>query len=73
MNKNLLAAAERADFCFWEDESWGPGPGNIDWSSSDYSKELEVFAKEILLDFYRNHFDINGEDISEQIRKYTDE
>lgn len=29
-------------FVFWEDESWGPGEGRIDWGC-DYTEEFESF------------------------------
>jgi hypothetical protein len=48
MNKNLEKLAEQAGFIFWtEEEDWGPGPGNIDWSA-DYAVELEKFAELII-------------------------
>jgi hypothetical protein len=43
MNEKLMRLAKQADFCFWDDEHYGPGPGNIDWGPS-YDKELVQFA-----------------------------
>jgi hypothetical protein len=40
INKKLEDLAVDAGFAFWEDEEWGPGPGNIDWSSN-YDVELQ--------------------------------
>ena len=40
INKKLQELAVDAGFAFWEDEAWGPGPGNIDWSS-EYDMELQ--------------------------------
>lgn len=40
INKKLEALAVDAGFAFWEDEEWGPGPGNIDWSMN-YDMELQ--------------------------------
>jgi hypothetical protein len=42
MNKKIKDLAKEAGFVTWANESWGPGKGNIDWSSS-YDKELEKF------------------------------
>jgi hypothetical protein len=43
MNKTLynktMELARRADFCFWEDETWAPEFQAIDWSS-DYDNQL---------------------------------
>lgn len=48
MNKKLQELADQAGFIFWtEEEDWGPGPGNIDWSA-DYAVELEKFAELIV-------------------------
>ena len=44
MDKRTQELAEQAGFVFWGEESWGPGPGNIDWSC-DYNEEFEKFAK----------------------------
>lgn len=40
INKKLTELAVDAGFAFWEDEKWGPGPGNIDWSS-EYDQQLQ--------------------------------
>lgn len=49
MNERFMKLAKQAGFCFWEDEHYGPGPGNIDWSS-DYTVELEKFAEALIRD-----------------------
>lgn len=43
MNSTVRDLAQKAGFSFWEDESWGPGPGHIDWSC-DYDSEFEAFV-----------------------------
>ena len=40
INRKLQELAADAGFVFWEDEEWGPGPGNIDWSSQ-YDMQLQ--------------------------------
>ena len=40
INKKLTELAADAGFIFWENEEWGPGPGNIDWSSQ-YDQQLQ--------------------------------
>jgi hypothetical protein len=42
MNKKIKDFAKKAGFSTWANESWGPGPDNIDWSGN-YDKELEKF------------------------------
>lgn len=42
MNSIITHLAKEAGFCLWEDESWGPGPGHIDWNA-DYELEFERF------------------------------
>jgi hypothetical protein len=44
MNKKIKKLAKKAGFVIWGDEPWGPGKGNIDWSSN-YDNELKKFAK----------------------------
>jgi hypothetical protein len=44
MSERINQLKAEAGFVLWEDESWGPGKGKIDWSS-DYEKELETFAE----------------------------
>jgi hypothetical protein len=44
MNKKIKKLAKKAGFVIWGDESWGPGKGNVDWSSN-YDRELKKFAK----------------------------
>jgi hypothetical protein len=51
INKKLQEMAVDAGFAFWEDEAWGPGPGNIDWSS-EYDQQLQclydIMLEEVL-------------------------
>jgi hypothetical protein len=44
MNAVIQTLLEDAGFGMWGDEEWGPGPGNIDWSSY-YDNEFEQFLK----------------------------
>jgi len=44
MKKKIRKLAKKAGFIIWDDSSWGPGKGHIDWSC-DYDKELKKFAK----------------------------
>ena len=43
MNERIRELAEKAGFVLWGDEMWGPGKGNIDWSSN-YDKELLLYT-----------------------------
>lgn len=43
MSKKTKKLAKQAGFVFWNNESWGPGKGKIDWSS-DYDKEFSVYT-----------------------------
>jgi hypothetical protein len=36
-----------ADFTFWENEQWGPGPDHIDWGSN-YDKQVNKFGDNII-------------------------
>ena len=47
MNDKIKALAEQAGFVFWNDESWGPGSGNIDWSC-DYQREFNTFVQSLV-------------------------
>ena len=51
INKKLQELAADAGFAFWENEAWGPGPGNIDWSS-EYDQQLQclydIMLEEVL-------------------------
>ena len=49
INKKLQELAFDAGFAFWEDEAWGPGPGNIDWSS-EYDEQLQGLYDRMLED-----------------------
>ena len=44
MNERIKELLTEAGFCFWQDEEWGPGAGNIDWSNN-YDKEMNIFCK----------------------------
>ena len=47
INKNIQKLIEESGFVLWEDEPWGPGKGNIDWSN-DYTEEMETFVKSLI-------------------------
>jgi len=47
MKKKIKKLAKKAGFVIWDDSSWGPGKGNIDWSC-DYDKELTKFLELIV-------------------------
>lgn len=49
MKKKIKKLAKKAGFVIWDDSSWGPGKGNIDWSC-DYDKELKKFAHLIVME-----------------------
>lgn len=44
MNEQIKELLKKAEFCFWEDEPWGPGKNYIDWGC-DYTKEMNCFIK----------------------------
>lgn len=44
MNPIIKQLAEEAGFCFWSDESWGPGEGHIDWGA-DYDDEFQKYSE----------------------------
>lgn len=49
MNERVKSLSEAAGFVFWKKESWGPGPGHIDWSCK-YDSELEQLVKLVVLE-----------------------
>ena len=49
MKKKIKKLAKKAGFVIWSDASWGPGKGNVDWSSN-YDKELKKFAHLIVME-----------------------
>ena len=49
MNERIKELLTEAGFCFWQDEEWGPGAGNIDWSA-DYTKEFGEFVNLLIRD-----------------------
>jgi hypothetical protein len=70
MNKKLQELADQAGFIFWtEEEDWGPGPGNIDWSA-DYAVELEKFAELIVRECAEVAANRDALDIYEEIREH---
>jgi hypothetical protein len=59
MNERIKALAKQAGFIFWKDESWGPGPDNIDWSC-DYQIEFNTFVQSLIKECAKvanNNFD----------------
>ena len=51
MNTIVKDMAKEAGFVLWKDEAWGPGKGNIDWSSN-YDIEFQKFVV-ILTEYYK--------------------
>lgn len=47
LNERVKRIIEDSGFIVWEDEPWGPGKLDIDWSC-DYTKEMETFVKSLL-------------------------
>ena len=48
MNPRIKELAEKAGFCFWDDEEWKPHDAVIDWSAQ-YDKEFQKYT-ELLID-----------------------
>ena len=46
MNSKIVELANKAGFVLWTDENWNQG-NVVDWSS-DYDKELEMFAELVI-------------------------
>lgn len=44
MNPIIKELAEEAGFIFWQNESWGPGEGHIDWSAI-YDREFQKYTE----------------------------
>ena len=44
MNDTMIELAKQAGFVFWQKESHGPGPNNIDWSCN-YDNEFDKYSK----------------------------
>lgn len=47
LSPRFKSLALECGFEFWQDESWGPGQGNIDWSC-DYTSEFEKYSRELV-------------------------
>jgi hypothetical protein len=67
MDKRTQELAEQAGFVFWGDESWGPGPGHIDWSC-DYNEEFVRFA-ELTKQEYQNT--VNTEPLTQALKSWV--
>ena len=52
LKQYIKELAKEAGFSIWANEPWGPGPGNIDWSSN-YDKELQSLVY-LLIEKIRN-------------------
>ena len=44
MNDYGRQLCDKAGFILWGNESWGPGPGNIDWATN-YDKEISKLVE----------------------------
>lgn len=47
ISEDYLKLAEESGFCLWENESWGPGPGHIDWSCQ-YDEEFQRYSEALI-------------------------
>jgi hypothetical protein len=59
-NNRILELLKESGFVFWQNESWGPGAGRVDWSN-DYDREIWDFVK-LLTDEHRQTLIDNGFD-----------
>lgn len=53
LNKKLQELARDAGFVFWNDDPYGPGPDNIDWSSL-YDEQLQGLYDRMLEEVIRS-------------------
>lgn len=67
MDKRTRELAEQAGFVFWGEESWGPGPGHIDWSC-DYTEELVKFDQLMRAEYESK---IRTEPLTEALKSWT--
>jgi len=67
MDKRTQELAEQAGFVFWGNESWGPGPGHIDWSCN-YDEEFNKLDQ-LLREEYEKK--INAEPLSAAVKSWT--
>lgn len=47
VNRNVTKLAKKAGFIFWDNESWGPGSSEIDWST-DYSDAFQEYTEMVV-------------------------
>ena len=47
MNEKIKQMLEQAGFMMWQDESWAPPDGGVDWNA-DYSVELTTFVHDLV-------------------------
>jgi len=67
MNKRTQELAEQAGFVFWGNESWGPGPGHVDWSCN-YDEEFDKLDQ-LLREEYESK--INTGPLSAAVKSWT--
>ena len=69
LSVKMQKLAEEAGFIFWGNESYGPGPGHIDWAS-DYDEEFKKFAELLVLECISKAEDYGlGCDAIEQLKE----
>jgi hypothetical protein len=52
MNDYGRQLCDKAGFILWGNESWGPGPGHIDWATN-YDKEISKLVELVVEDCAR--------------------
>ena len=69
MNDRIKALAEQAGFQYIKDEGIG-WAGNY---NSSLPKFAELVIQECLIEFYRQYFDDEGDDITIQVNRYIED
>ena len=61
MHSIVKDIADKAGFCFWEDEEWKPAGSVIDWAAQ-YDKEFDLFVELLIRDVaeYVDHTLVSG-------------
>jgi bifunctional DNA-binding transcriptional regulator/antitoxin component of YhaV-PrlF toxin-antitoxin module len=67
MDKRTQELAEQAGFIFWNDESWGPGPGHIDWACN-YDKEFEKLDQLLRQEYQKS---VNTEPLTQALKSWV--
>ena len=56
MNPRIKELAEKAGFCFWDDEEWKPHGAIIDWGA-DYDKEFQKYTELLIEDIIKLNYE----------------